>query len=100
MINFLGGMRIGKRERAAIQRMYSQIFETVQKYCKKYGVDYKKLLAEVRRQAPLGDNGFTSPGYHITKEGGADVLTGGFFLDKPKINFKGCEDFGVRNVSL
>ena len=90
----------GNPERAAIQGMCSQIVETVQKYCKKYGLDYKKLLAEVGRQVPLGDNGFTSPGYHITKNGEADVLTGGFFLDKPKINFKGCEDFGVRNVSL
>lgn len=96
----ISALEHGSPERAAIQRMYSQIVETVQKYCKKYGLDYKKLLAEVRRQAPLGDNGFTSPGYHIAKEGGAGVLTGGFFLDKPKIYFKGCEDFGVRNVSL
>ena len=34
-------------ERGAIHKMHSWIVETVQKYCKKYGLDYKKLLAEV-----------------------------------------------------
>ena len=91
--------------------MYSWIIETVQKYCKKYGLDYKKLLAEVSRQAPLGDDGFTAPGYHITKRKDkpsrerwrgekGEILGGAFFLDNPKINFKDCDDSGVRNVSL
>lgn len=95
----------------AIHKMYSWIFETVQKYCKKYGLDYKKLLAEVGRQVPLGDGGFTAPGYHIVKRKDkpnrerwrgekGEILGGAFFLDNPKINFKDCDDFGVRNVSL
>lgn len=91
--------------------MYSWIVETVEKYCKKYGLDYEKLLSEVCRQVPLGNDGFRSPGYHISnysKEGyldwrerrTVDFLAGGFFLGNPKINFKDCDDFGVRNVSL
>ena len=53
-------------ERAAIRGMYSWIVETVEKYCKKYGLDYEKLLSEVCRQVPLGNDGFRSPGYHIS----------------------------------
>lgn len=80
--------------------MYSWIFETVQKYCKKYGLDYEKLLAEVRRQTPLGDDGFISPGYHIGTCRYNSALSGGFFLDCPKIDFRDCKDSGVRHVSL
>ena len=98
-------------ERAAISKMYSWILETVQKYCKKYGLDYKKLLAEVSRQVPLGDDGFTAPGYHIVKRKDkpsrerwrgekGEILGGAFFLDNPKINFKDCDYCGVRNVRL
>ena len=98
-------------EYSTIRGMHSWIFETVQKYCKKYGLDYKKLLAEVSRQGPLGDDGFTAPGYHIVKRKDkpsrerwrgekGEILGGAFFLDNPKINFKDCDDFGVRNVRL
>ena len=98
-------------ERAAISKMYSWIIETVQKYCKKYGLDYKKLLAEVSRQVPLGDAGFTAPGYHIVKRKDkpsrerwrgekGEILGGAFFLDNPKINFKDCDYCGARNVRL
>lgn len=98
-------------EYAAIHGMYSWILETVQKYCKKYGLDYKKLLAEVGRQVPLGDDGFTSPGYHIIKrkdkpsrgqwrDEKGEILGGAFFLDDPKISFKDCDYCGVRNVRL
>lgn len=98
-------------EYSTIREMYSWIFETVQKYCKKYGLDYEKLLAEVCRQVPLGNDGFVSPGYHISnynKEGyldwrerrTVDFLAGGFFLDNPKMNFSDCDASGVRHVSL
>lgn len=87
-------------EYSTIREMYSWIFETVQKYCKKYGLDYEKLLAEVRRQTPLGDDGFISPGYHISTCRYNSALSGGFFLDCPKINFRDCKDSGVRHVSL
>ena len=63
-------------------------------------VAYEKLLAEVRRQTPLGDDGFISPGYHISTCGYNSALSGGFFLDCPKINFRDCKDSGVRHVSL
>lgn len=98
-------------ERAAIRGMYFWIVETVEKYCKKYGLDYEKLLSEVRRQVPLGNDGFMSSGYHISnynKEGyldwrerrTVDFLAGGFFLDNPKMNFSDCDASGVRHVSL
>ena len=52
-----------------------------------------------------------APGYHIVKRKDkpsrerwrgekGEILGGAFFLDNPKINFKDCDDFGVRNVSL
>lgn len=98
-------------EYSTIREMYSWIFETVQKYCKKYGLDYKKLLAEVIRQAPLVDGEFRPPGYHITKRKDkpsrerrqgekGEILGGAFFLDDPKISFKDCDYCGVRNVRL
>lgn len=98
-------------EYAILHKMYSWIIKTVQKYCKKYGLDYKKLLAEVIRQAPLVGGEFRSPGYHIIKRKGkpsrerwrgekGEILGGAFFLDDPKINFKDCDYPGVRNVSL
>lgn len=108
---FLDEMKPGAPEYNAINGMYSWIVQTVQKYCKKYGLVYAELLAEVKKQAPLGDGGFTSPGYHIVsyrpetgpkrwQAWGVDVLAGAFFSSRSKTDFADCQNRGVYNVSL